>query len=174
VTAARRAERDNPAVAGVASIDRELGARVRIAAGRVPGARRLGAVAGDGLAPAFQALVVGLLLRPGGRRAGLEALAAAGAASTIARAARDALGRPRPGPRADGGFPSRHAAAAVAIARAVGRRHPSLRPWLAVVATVGLAGRVVAAEHDPADLLAGAVIGWSVDGIVHRVGGIVA
>ena len=148
------------------SFDRRLGQRVRDGLARVPGGPRVSRVASASLAPAFETLVVGLLARPRAHRAGFEALLAGAGASTVARLARDAIGRPRPGSRADGGFPSRHAAAAVAITRAAARHHPRLRPWLAGAAFAGLAGRVADGQHDPSDIVAGVILGWSVDCLV--------
>ena len=133
-----------------------------------PGATRLLRGASESLAPAFEALVVALLTRPRGRRAGIEALLAGATASTVARCARDAIARPRPGPRSEGGFPSRHAAAAVAIAGAVARHQPRLRPWLVATTVAGLAGRVVNGHHEPGDIAGGALLGWSVDRLVAR------
>jgi len=149
--------------------DRRLGEALRRAVGRVPGGVRAGRMVSGAMEPAFQALVAAMLVRPDARPAGVRALVGGAAASTLARVVRDAVGRPRPGDRRDAGFPSRHAAAAVAIARAAGRRHRSLRPWLACASIVGLAARVAAAEHDPADIAAGALIGLSVDGLLDHV-----
>ena len=153
---------------GLGSFDRRLGRRMRDALAVLPGGTRAGRVASESLAPAFEALVVALLTRPGARRAGLETLLSGAAASTVARLARDAIARPRPGPRPEGGFPSRHAAAAVAIAGAATRHHPRLRPWLAAAIVAGLAGRVATGDHEPSDIVAGAVLGWSVDRLVAR------
>lgn len=150
------------------SFDRWLGQRVRDGLAALPGGTRASRVTSESLAPAFQALVAGLLTRPQARRAGLEALLAGAAASTVARLARDAIARPRPGTRSEGGFPSRHAAAAVAIAGAATRRHPRLRPWLVAATVAGLAGRVATGQHDPSDVAAGALLGWSVDRLVGR------
>jgi len=124
-----------------------------------------------GLAPAFRLVVAAMIVSRPGRRAGLEALAAALGAAGAARVIRDAVGRPRPGPRGDGGMPSRHAAAATAIARAIGRHHPGLAPLLAVAAGAGLAARVAVAEHDPADIVLGAALGWTADRLVQRLAG---
>jgi membrane-associated phospholipid phosphatase len=108
-----------------------------------------------------------LILRRGRRRTGLHALASGVAAAMAARALRDRVGRPRPGDRPDGGFPSRHAAAAAAIARAASRREPRLGRALAAAAALGLAGRVATAEHDPADIAAGAALGLAAERLVH-------
>ncbi len=153
------------------SLDRRLGRTVREWLAAVPGGPRAATIASDALAPVFTAVVVGLLARPAGRRAGLQAGIGAVAAAGLARVLRDGIGRPRPGDRADGGFPSRHAAASVAIARAVCRNRPRVGRVLGPAAMLGLAGRVATGEHDPGDILAGAALGWYVDAIVARLGG---
>ena len=79
------------------------------------------------------------------------------------------IDRPRPGERSDGGFPSRHAAAASAIARSVGHSNRSLGRLVGAVAAIGLVGRVVSAEHDPADIVAGVVVGCAAAGAVAAV-----
>jgi membrane-associated phospholipid phosphatase len=155
-------------MANFGSFDRRVGRRVRGSIEAIPGGAAASRAASEALAPAFEALVASLLVRSHARRTGFEALVAGAGASLAARAARDAIARPRPGPRLDGGFPSRHAAAAVAIAGAVTRRHPGLRPWVAGAAAAGLVGRVATGEHDPGDILAGAVLGWCVDRLVAR------
>lgn len=148
------------------SLDRRLGELVREWLEAVPGGTRTGILASEVMSPVFTAAVAGLMLTRRGRRAGIEAGVAAVVAAGCARLLRDGIGRPRPGPRAGGGFPSRHAAAGVAIARAVGRGHPVMGSFLAVAAAAGLAGRVVAGEHDPGDIVAGAALGWYVDAVV--------
>ena len=155
-------------MAAFGSFDRRAGQRLRSGIAALPGGSAASRVASDALAPAFEALVAALLVRSHARRAGLDALVAGAGASLAARAARDAISRPRPGPRAEGGFPSRHAAAAVAIAGAVTRRHPRLRPWVATAAVAGLVGRVATGQHDPGDILAGAALGWCVERLVAR------
>jgi membrane-associated phospholipid phosphatase len=152
-------------------LDRRAGALAREAAGRVPGAERTARVIAASLSPAFRALVAVLLLRPETRRTGVGALAAGVLAATAARLVRDRLGRPRPGERRDAGFPSRHAAAAVAIAGAVGRERPAAGRALSLAAAVGLAARVVSGAHEPADVAAGAALGWATTRIVERVVG---
>ncbi len=155
-------------MAAFGSFDRRMGQRVRDGIAALPGGVTASRAASDALAPAFEALVAALLVRSHARRAGLEALVAGAGASLAARVARDAIARPRPGLRADGGFPSRHAAAAVAITGAVTRRYPGLRPWVAAAAAAGLVGRIATGQHDPGDILAGAVLGWSIDRLVAR------
>lgn len=150
------------------SLDRSLGRAIRALVAVIPGGTRAGRVAGDVLAPAFKGLVAGMLVRPALRPGGIEVLAAGTLAASAARLARDRIARPRPGIRTEGGLPSRHAASAVAIARGASRRHPRMRPWLFAAATVGLVGRVVAGHHDPADIAAGAALGWASDWVVER------
>ena len=144
---------------------------MRALAGRSPGGPFAAAALSGALAPAFRLLVAAMIVSRPGRRAGVEALAAALGAAGAARIIRDAVGRPRPGPRTDGGMPSRHAAAATAIARAVGRHHPGLAPLLVVAAGAGLAARVASAEHDPADIAAGVALGWAADRLVQLAAG---
>lgn len=121
------------------------------------------------MAPAFRGLVVALIAWPRTRRTGITAGAAAVAAAGIARVLRDRIGRRRPGTRAEAGFPSRHAAAATAIARAVARDHPVGGAVLVAGAAAGMVGRVETRDHDPADLAAGAATGWIVAAVVTRV-----
>jgi undecaprenyl-diphosphatase len=134
---------------------------------RVGRAARSGSVV---LAPVFTGLVGGLLLDR--RRAGVEAAAGALGAAAAARALRDVIARPRPGVRDGGGFPSRHAAAAVAITQAVRRRHRVLGAVVGAAATAGLIGRVVDGQHDPGDIIAGAALGWTCDRIVRAAGSV--
>jgi membrane-associated phospholipid phosphatase len=112
-----------------------------------------------------------MIARRGSRRAGLEALAAGVAAAMAARLLRDRLARRRPGPRAEGGFPSRHAAAATAIAAAAGRHHRGLGRALAAAAGAGMLARVASAEHEPADVAAGAALGLAAARALERVVG---
>lgn len=155
----------------LSTLDRRAGRRLRALAARTPGASDAARLSADVMSPAFRLTVASLIARPRRRRAGIEALAAGVLAAAAARAVRDRLGRPRPGPRPDGGLPSRHAAAAVAIARSVGRHHPRTGGVLTVVAAIGLAGRVVARHHDPADVAAGALLGAGVDRAVAGIAG---
>src|SRR5262245_469676 len=141
-------------------IDRRAGARVRAAVAARPGAPAGARALAEALAPSFRALVALLLLAPGRRRTGLEALAAAALASTIARVLRDRLARRRPGARPEGGFPSRHAAAAVAIACAVRGDEAGAGRAVGAAAAAGLAARVATGEHEPADIVCGAALGW--------------
>jgi membrane-associated phospholipid phosphatase len=147
-------------------IDRRLGARVRGTVEGVPCGARAAAVVASGMSPGFR-VAVGLLVAGRDRRGtGLRALAAGVAAAVAARLLRDRLGRRRPGERQDGGFPSRHAAAAAAIAATVWRREPAIGRGLAVAAAAGGLARVATAEHEPADIVAGAALGLGVAGAV--------
>jgi membrane-associated phospholipid phosphatase len=148
-----------PSVMSPGRLDRRAGAWLRARLGRGPRAERTARLAAAALGPAFRALVAVLALRPASRRAGIEALASATLAAGLARALRDHIGRPRPGPRPEGGMPSRHAAAAVAIASSVGRHDPAAGRALAGAAALGLMGRVASGDHDPADILAGGALG---------------
>jgi membrane-associated phospholipid phosphatase len=142
----------------VFSLDRRLGQAIRHWVIRLPG----GAISADGaaraLSPAFHlAVAVAIAHRPS-RATGLRMLASGVAAALAARALRNRIGRSRPGGRAEGGFPSRHAAAAVAIAVAA-RRRPGLAHLLWPIAVAGLLGRVASGEHEPADIAAGGGLG---------------
>ncbi len=152
-------------------IDRRAGAGLRRAVAALPGGRRAAGLAAGALSPAFRVTVAVMIVRPASRRAGLEALAASVGAATVARLLRDPLARRRPGPRAEGAFPSRHAAAATAIACAAARHDLALGLALAGAAAVGLVGRVASADHDPADIAAGAALGLAADRAVERLVG---
>jgi membrane-associated phospholipid phosphatase len=140
-------------------MDRRAGARARAAVAALPGGPAVAAVAAGALSPVFRLVVAAMIARRRSRRAGLEALAAGVTAGVAARILRDRLARRRPGPRAEGGFPSRHGAAAAAIAWTVGRPDRRAGRALAAAAAVGLAARVASAHHDPADILCGAALG---------------
>jgi len=121
------------------------------------------------MSPGFR-IVVALLIADRARRiTGLAALAAGVGGAMAARALRDRLGRRRPGERQEGGFPSRHAAAAAAIAVTVLRREPRIGVALVGAAVVGGVARVATAEHEPADILAGAILGAGVASGVNAV-----
>ncbi len=152
-------------------MDRRLGARLRRAAGALPGGPEAAALAAAAMSPAFRVTVAVMIARPGSRRAGLEALAAGVVAATAARLLRDRLARPRPGRRAEGGFPSRHAAASAAIAVTAARHHRGLGRALAAAAGVGMLARVASAEHEPADVAAGAALGLAAARALERVAG---
>jgi membrane-associated phospholipid phosphatase len=149
---------------GLTGMDRRAGAAVRAMVARVPGAPRAARIAASGLSPAFRLLVAAMIAGRSTRRLGLEAGAAGVGAALTARLLRDRLGRPRPGSRREGGFPSRHAAAATAIGRAVGRRHAGAGAALLGAAAVGMAARVATAEHEPADIVAGVALGVVAEG----------
>ncbi|MEW6583562.1 MAG: phosphatase PAP2 family protein [Actinomycetota bacterium] len=154
----------------ILAADRRAGAALARATARLPGGATAARLAAAALSPAFRGVVAMLLASRARRRSGVDALASSVVAATAARLLRDRLRRPRPGPRADGGFPSRHAAAAVAITTSVRRRDPRLGAALAVAAAVGLAGRVAARHHDPADIAAGAVLGAATASALARLG----
>ena len=145
--------------------DRRAGALARTRVGAMRGGPEVARLVADATAPAFQVLVGALIVLPGSRTTGLRALAAGGTAATIARLARETIDRPRPGARADGGFPSRHASTATAIALVVARDRPVLGGLALITAAAGLAARVASADHDPLDIAAGAGLG----GVVARV-----
>jgi membrane-associated phospholipid phosphatase len=150
-------------------LDRELGASLRTrVAGRRRTARSL-AIAAAAMSPVYRVVVVALILWRPTRMRGVRALVAAAFAALIARRMRNQLARPRPGARPEGGMPSRHAAAAVAIAGIVAERRPGLGLPMAVITAVGLTGRISTGDHDPADVLAGALLGGVVAGVVARV-----
>ena len=152
-------------------IDRRLGARIRRAVAGVPGGPPAAEALASGLSPAFRLVVAGLVARRAHRASGLRALAAGVGAATAARLLRDRLGRRRPGPRAEGGFPSRHAAAATAIAVTVIGRERGLGRLLLGAAALGGVARVATAEHEPADIVAGAALGILASGAVRRIAG---
>jgi hypothetical protein len=152
-------------------IDRRAGARLRAAVARVPGGTPAARLAAGALSPGFRLAVALMIARGGSRRAGLEALAAGAGAALAARLLRDRLARRRPGPRGEGGFPSRHAAASAAIARSTWRHHQGLGRVLATAAVVGLTARIASAEHDPADIAAGAALGLAADRALERLVG---
>jgi membrane-associated phospholipid phosphatase len=149
---------------GLTGMDRRAGAALRTIVGRAPGGARGARMAASALSPGFRLLVAAMIAAPSSRRLGLEAGAAGVGAALAARLLRDGLGRPRPGSRPDGGFPSRHAAAATAIGRAVARRHRVAGAAVLTAAAVGMAARVATAEHDPADIVAGAALGLAAEG----------
>ena len=155
----------------VDTFDRRAGEGIRYLVTRFHMAPFAG-IAAVTLGPAFRGLVGVWLVRRSQRSLGVEAAAAALTAAQIARIMRDHIGRTRPGPRTDGGMPSRHAAAAVAIAQCARRHHQHGRA-LGMLATTGLMGRVANASHEPLDIAAGALLGHLVERIVaglsHRV-----
>jgi undecaprenyl-diphosphatase len=151
-------------------LDRRLGAHLRDrVAGRGRTARAL-AVAADAMSPLYRLVVLVLILWRPTRVRGVRALVAAVAAALIARRMRDDIARARPGARVEGGLPSRHAASAVAIAGIVAERRRGLRLPMAVITAIGLMGRISTGEHDPADVVTGALLGGVVARIVARLG----
>ena len=143
----------------ISRLDRRFGDALRRAAGAVPGCADAATVVAQSMSPAFRVTVAAMIIRPSTRRTGVEALAAGVVAAIVARLLRDRLGRRRPGDRAEGGFPSRHAAASSAIASAVARRDGRAGGVLALAAGLGGAARIAAAEHEPGDIAAGIALG---------------
>jgi len=151
-------------------LDRELGARMRGRVARRGRIARTLAVAGGTMSPLYRIMILALILWRPTRMRGIRALIGAVAAAMIARRMRDGIARPRPGGRAEGGLPSRHAAAAVAIAGIVAERRRRLGLPMAVITAIGLSGRISTGDHDPADVVAGAVLGGVVARVVARMG----
>lgn len=150
-------------IAVIARADRTAGRAIRRAGRRVPAASGAARSVARTMSPAFRGVVAAMVVVPATRRAGLAALGAGVAAGVTARLLRDRLGRRRPGARTEGGLPSRHAAAATAIARTVSRRRPAIGAVLWAAAAVGLVGRVLTADHDPADIAAGVAVGLAAE-----------
>jgi len=159
---------DMPAVLN--RYDRELGKTLRTHLSASPSLAHVLASAARALSPVFRILVAILILWRPTRMRGLRALAAAVIAALLAKRLRDEIARPRPGMRTEGGLPSRHAAAAVAIASVVADRHRGAGLPLAIITAVGLIGRISTGEHDPGDVIAGALLGRGVAGLVVRFG----
>lgn len=153
----------------VSSLDRALGDRIRSAAAGSPGLVTGARVAAATMAPAFEFLVAAAVARRRTRAAGLVLLASAGGASLLALVIRDRLARPRPGARPEGGMPSRHAAAASAIATTLARRRSplSVPAWGGLA--VGGAARVVTGDHEPGDIVLGALLGAAVGSTLARL-----
>ncbi len=158
----------------ISRLDRRFGRALRRAARAVPGCLGVAGALAAAMSPAFRVAVAALIVRRSSRRTGLEALAAGVGAALAARALRDRLGRRRPGARTEGGFPSRHAAAAAAIAGSVARHDRRIGTALAVAAGLGGAARVATAEHEPGDIAAGIALGvataWSL-AVLAETGG---
>ena len=152
-------------------LDRHLGLTVRRLVGTLSWGPSAARVTARLMSPAFRAAVAVMILRRRTRATGLRCLAAGVTAGVTARLLRDRLRRPRPGDRADGGLPSRHAAASAAIARTAAAGAPRAGRAMAVGAVVGMAARVAAAEHDPADVAAGAALGLASARAVALVAG---
>ena len=139
--------------------DRRLGARIRAAVARVRGGPTVARALAGATSPVFQMAVGATLAARGTRLTGAQMLAAGAGGATVARVLRDAIARPRPGARDEGGFPSRHAAAATAIAGVALSRGHRWGAMLALGAAVGSLARIATADHEPADIAAGAVLG---------------
>ena len=139
--------------------DRECGDRIRTAVAGHRGARLLARPLAAAMSPFFQIAVAAAIVDRGRRVTGVRMLIAGGAAAIAARVLRDRIGRERPGEREEGAFPSRHAAAATAISATALSRQPLLGLPLAAAAAVGSVARIATAEHDPADIAAGALLG---------------
>ncbi|HWH15189.1 MAG TPA: phosphatase PAP2 family protein [Miltoncostaeaceae bacterium] len=154
-------------VATLVRADRRAGAALRGATAARPVAARLAAAAAAALSPGTRLAVAVLILGRATRPAGLRGLAAGVAAALAARALRDRIGRRRPGGRAEGGFPSRHSAAAVAVTLAVAPGAPRAGAALAAATALALPARVATGDHDPADILAGAALGAAVGGVLR-------
>ncbi len=152
----------------ILAADRRTGGQVRRAVASVPGGHEYARLTADVMAPGFQILVLGLIVVPGSRVVGIRAAVAGTLAGLAAKVARDAIDRPRPGPRGEGGFPSRHAASSTAIALSIARERPLLGAAAVLAATAGLLSRVAAADHDPLDVVAGAGLGAAVARLTRR------
>lgn len=152
----------------ILAADRRAGRMVRDRVGTVPGGHETARLAADGMAPAFQVLALVLMLIPGSRMLGVRATLAGALAGLLGRVARDAIDRPRPGDRQEGGFPSRHAASSAAITVVVLRERPVLGALAAIFGATGLVARVAAADHEPLDVVAGAGLGAAVGRLMRR------
>jgi membrane-associated phospholipid phosphatase len=152
--------------------DRELGASLREQVSTRQRVHTTFGLAADVMSPAYRFVVLLLIVWRPTRAQGLRALIAAALAALIAKRIRDELARPRPGARSDGGLPSRHAAAAVAIATVLADHRPRLGLPMAMVTAFGLMGRISTGDHDPADVLAGALLGAVIGRVVLLVPGV--
>lgn len=146
-------------------VDREIGRSVRALSSTHPPLDECFSVASNAMSPAYRIAVALLIVWRPTRRRGIEALIAAGLATLLSTQLRDAIDRPRPGERHEGGLPSRHAAAAVAIATVCGARSRGRTGLLGLITSVGLLGRVTTGNHDPADIVSGAILG----GVIARI-----
>lgn len=66
-------------------------------------------------------------------------------------------------------FPSGHTAGAVAVARAVGRDHPSARKAMLALAAMAGAAQVIRSKHFITDVVAGAAVGLFAEALVDRL-----
>ncbi len=151
-------------------VDRELGRSVRALSATHPPFDECFSVASNVMSPSYRIVVALLILWRPTRARGIEALIAAVLSTVISTQLRNAIDRPRPGIRHDAGLPSRHAAAAVAIATVLSSRSRGRTGVLGLITTIGLIGRVTTGNHDPADIVCGAVLGGAVARIVTAVG----
>lgn len=146
--------------------DRALGRRLRDRIGRHRMLARAVRPAAGLMSPLFQVAVAAAIVDRRSRVTGLRMLLAGAAAAGLARVLRDRIGRTRPGERPEGGFPSRHAAAATAISATALARRPMLGLGLTAAAGVGSLARIASADHDPFDVVAGAALGLTVAHVV--------
>lgn len=123
--------------------------------------------------------------RPRMAEAGLRSLAALTLATAAKSAVKATVVRTRPFMLLDHGdyerstrdkdegpwnsFPSGHTANAVAVARAVTRVYPDAAPGLGAAALGVAAIQVPRAAHHPIDVVAGAALGWAVEGLVNAL-----
>lgn len=152
----------------LSELDRRAGRAVRDVVGRRPEMLRAAQVGSAAFAPAFRIAVAAAVLGRDTRREGLHALLSAGTAAGVARVARDAIDRQRPGDREDAGFPSRHAAAGAAIAASASNGTGiGAALWLGMA--LGSACRVATGEHEVGDVVAGAALGALVAASVNAL-----
>lgn len=155
----------------LSELDRRAGQALREIVNQRPEALRVAQVGSEAFAPTFRLAVAAAVMGRATRRQGVHALLSAGTAAGVARLARDAIGRPRPGSRREGGFPSRHAAAGAAIATSASKAPPGIGATLWVAMAIGSACRVATGEHEVGDVVAGAALGVLVAAIFDAVAG---
>lgn len=159
-------------ISDLSAVDRRIGAELRRATTGRPGGAETAHLAAESMAPFFVLLVGAMIAVPATRRTGGLMLVAGGGASLLARSLRDRLARPRPGPRAEGGMPSRHAAAATAISAVLGAAGSALAPIAWIATALGGGARIASGHHEPADILAGAGLGATVGAAVSLLAGV--
>lgn len=157
------------AIRRAAAADRAAGRSARAWADRHPRVATTATGASGGLGPTFRAGLVVAIALPRSRAAGIQAALAAEVAARLAGVLRARIGRRRPGARADAALPSRHAASASAIATIAMAHRPAPGALVAIAASLGMTGRVVAREHDPADIAAGIAVGVGSALVVRRL-----